>query len=420
MPESTPSIIGVTFDCVAIGAGQAGLSASYHLRRLGVDHVVLERGAVGETWRTARWDSFCLNTPNWCTRLPGLDPPGEPDAFAPLEDVIATLTDYADRIRAPVRRGEVTALRVNRGSFELTLEGDSLLARSVVVATGAFQRPTAHPAAAEVPAGIRHMHTVAYRNPGALPDGGVLVVGSGQSGCEIAQELLEAGRSVHLAVGRCGWAPRRYRGRELMRWMVDVGAMDETSEVLPTPKARFAGNVAVSGSRGGRDCNPLVLQAMGARLYGRFLGFDGGRAVFRADLDENLEFGATFERDWCRRFDDYASAGGLDLLEHPTPLPGAVDAASTELALDREGVATVLWAGGFRPAFQWIGVPVFDELGFPRTRRGVTEVPGLTFVGLPWLYTRKSPLLLGVGDDAAHAADAVAAHLDGRWASALA
>jgi putative flavoprotein involved in K+ transport len=420
VPESKPSIIAVTFDCVVIGAGQAGLSASYHLRRLGVDHVVLERGAVGETWRTARWDSFCLNTPNWCTRLPGLDPPGEPDAFAPLEDVIATLTDYADRIRAPVRRGEVTALRVNRGSFELTQEGDSLLARSVVVATGAFQRPTAHPAAAEVPAGIRHLHTVAYRNPGALPDGGVLVVGSGQSGCEIAQELLEAGRSVHLAVGRCGWAPRRYRGRELMRWMVDVGAMDETSEVLPTPKARFAGNVAVSGSQGGRDCNPLVLQAMGARLYGRFLGFDGGRAVFRADLDENLEFGATFERDWCRRFDDYASAGGLDLPEHPTPLPGAVDAASTELALDREGVATVLWAGGFRPAFQWIGVPVFDELGFPRTRRGVTEVPGLTFVGLPWLYTRKSPLLLGVGDDAAHVADAVAAHLDGRWASALA
>lgn len=382
-----------------------------------MDHVVLERGAVGETWRSARWDSFCLNTPNWCTRLPGLDPPGEPDAFAPLEDVIATLTDYADRIRTPLRRAEVTSLKVNRGSFELTLEGDVLRARSVVVATGAFQRPTAPAAAAEVPAGVVHMHTASYRNPGGLPDGGVLVVGSGQSGCEIGHELLEAGRSVHLAVGRCGWAPRRYRGRELMRWMVDVGAMDETSKALPSPKARFAGNVAVSGSQGGRDCNPIVLQAMGARLHGRFLGFDGGRALFEADLDASLEFGATFERDWCRRFDDYASAAGLDLPEHPTRPPGAVDAGGTELALDREGVTTVLWAGGFRPAFQWIGAPVFDELGFPRTRRGVTEVPGLTFVGLPWLHTRKSPLLLGVGDDAAHVADAVAAHLEGQRAS---
>jgi putative flavoprotein involved in K+ transport len=261
------------------------------------------------------------------------------------------------------------------------------------------------------------MHTASYRNPGGLPDGGVLVVGSGQSGCEIGYELLEAGRSVHLAVGRCGWAPRRYRGRELMRWMVDVGAMDESSKALPSPKARFAGNVAVSGSQGGRDCNPIVLQAMGARLHGRFLGFDGGRARFEADLDASLEFGATFERDWCRRFDDYASAAGLDLPEHPTRPPGATDAGGTELALDREGVTTVLWAGGFRPAFQWIGAPVFDELGFPRTRRGVTEVPGLTFVGLPWLHTRKSPLLLGVGDDTAHVADAVAAHLEGQRAS---
>jgi cation diffusion facilitator CzcD-associated flavoprotein CzcO len=210
-----------------------------------------------------------------------MDAPGGPDSFAPLADVIATFNDYAVRIEAPVRHAEVTSLRPNAGAFKLTLADDTLVARSVVVATGAFQQPTALPAAADVPTGILQMHTAAYRNPDELPDGSVLVVGSGQSGCEIGQELLEAGRTVHLAVGRCGWAPRRYRGRELMRWMIDVGAMDETSDVLASPRARLAGNVAVSGSHGGRDCNPLVLEALGVRLFGRFVGFDGGRALFR-------------------------------------------------------------------------------------------------------------------------------------------
>ena len=398
-------------DCVVIGAGQAGLSASCHLSSLGIDHVVLERGRVAETWRT-RWDSFFLNTPNWGTRLPGMDPPGEPDAFAPLADVIATFTAYAVRIAAPVQSGEVTLLRANERGFELTLADDALTTRSVVVATGAFQQATARPEpAADVPAGVAFTHTADYRNPGDLPDGGVLVVGSGQSGCEIGLELLEAGRNVHLSVGRCGWAPRRYRGREFLRWMVDIGAMDETIDVLPTPRARLAGNVAVSGSHGGRDCNPLVLEAAGAELHGRFVGFDGRSARFEDDLDASIEFGATFERDLCRRFDAYVTEAGLDLPEHPLRERARSTIASTELALGREGIGTVLFAGGYRPAFSWVEVPVFDELGFPRAQRGVTDVPGLAFVGLPWLHTRKSPLLLGVGADAAHVVDAIATHL---------
>ena len=406
-PESSS-----VFDAVVIGAGQAGLSTSYHLSRLGVAHVVLERRRIAETWRTERWDSFFLNTPNWCTQLPGMDPPGAPDSFAPLVDVIATLTAYAERVEAPVRCAEVRQLRMNDGRFEVALADDVVRARGVVVATGAFQKPVAHPAAADVPAAIVHMHTTAYRNADQLPVGGVLVVGSGQSGCEIALELLESGRNVHLAVGRCGWAPRRYRGRELMRWMVDVGAMDETSEVLPTPKARFAGNVAVSGSQGGRDCNPLVLKAAGAELHGRFLGFDGGRARFEDDLDANIEFGRKFERDLCRRWDEYAQAAGLSLPDHPLRPWDATHGGDTEISLTGEGITTVLWAGGFRPDFEWIDLAVLDDMGFPRARRGVTEIPGLGFVGLPWLHTRKSPLLLGVGEDAAHIAGAVAAHLE--------
>ena len=399
-------------DCAVIGAGQAGLASSYHLSRLGVEHVVLERGRVAETWRTKRWDSFHLNTPNWCTQLPGLDPLAGRDTFTPLAGVVAMFTDYAERIEAPVRSAEVISLRASEHGFELTLADERLDARSVVVATGAFQQPTAKPGGADTPAGVSFMHTADYRRPGDLPEGGVLVLGSGQSGCEIGLELLETGRNVHLAVGRCGWAPRRYRGRELMRWMVDVGAMDETIDVLPRPIARLAGNVAVSGSNGGRDCSPLVLEAAGAELHGRFVGFDGGRALFEDDLNEGIEFGLTFERDLCRRWDDWAHAAGLDLPEHPLRERLPADAASTQLSLAREGIKIVLFAGGFRPAFSWIELSVFDELGFPRAERGVTEVPGLEFVGLPWLHTRKSPLLLGVGDDAAHVAGAVATHLE--------
>jgi putative flavoprotein involved in K+ transport len=401
-------------DCAVIGAGQAGLSTSYHLTRLGVDHIVLDRGRVGETWRVARWDSFHLNTPNWCTRLPGLATSGaDPDAFASLGEVVDMFTRYADDIGAPVQTASVTGLRRRDGEFELELTDDTLAARSVVVATGAFQQPTALPASADVPSGVVHMHTSDYRRGGELPDGGVLIVGSGQSGCEIGLELLETGRPVHLAVGRCGWFPRRYRGRELMRWIVDVGAADETPDVLASPAARVAGNVSVSGSNGGRDCNPLVLERAGVRLYGRFEGFESGRAVFAPTLEDALEFGRTFERDLARRCDEWAEEAGLELSAAvPEPERPARDHDPTGLALDREGVATVLWAGGFRPAFSWIDLPIFDDLGFPRAARGVTDVPGLGFVGLPWLHTRKSPLLLGVGENAEHVAHAMAAHLE--------
>jgi putative flavoprotein involved in K+ transport len=296
-------------ECVVIGAGQAGLATSFHLSRLGVEHVVLERGRVGETWRTSRWDSFCLNTPNWCSKLPGLErSDGDPDAFAPLAEVIEMLSRYADGIGAPVRTAEVTGLTKVRAGFELTLADDMLTARSVVVASGAFQQPLAHRAASGLPPGVLELHTSAYRSSDELPEGGVLIVGSGQSGCEIGMELLETGRAVHLALGRCRWMARRYRGRELMRWLVDIGASDETPDVLPSPAARVAGNVVVSGTRGGRDCSALVLERAGARLYGRFEGIESGRAVFADDLEASLEFGRTFERNLARRCDEWAGA----------------------------------------------------------------------------------------------------------------
>ena len=402
-------------DCAVIGAGQAGLATSHHLHRLGIEHVVLERGRVAETWRTARWDSFHLNTPNWCTQLPGLDLAGaDLDAFSPIGEVVETFDRYAADMGAPVQAADVTGLGPGERGFVLELEGDEVAARSAVVATGAFQQPLAIRAADDAPRGIHQLHTSAYRNPGDLPDGGVLIVGSGQSGCEIGLELLEVGRDVHLAVGRCGWFPRRYRGRELMRWFDDIGVLDDAPDVLPTPAARVGGNVVVSGSRGGRDCNALVLERAGARLYGRFQSFDSGRAAFAPTLDDALDFARAFERNLAVRCDEWAEAAGLELPRAvPEPERPVREHDPTELDLAREDVTTVLWAGGFRPAFSWIDFPIFDELGFPGTTRGVSEVPGLAFVGLPWLHARKSPLLLGVGDDAGHVAEAIAAHLDG-------
>jgi putative flavoprotein involved in K+ transport len=405
---------GRVFEVVVIGGGQAGLSTSYHLSRLRIEHVVVERGRVANTWRTARWDGFHLNTPNWATQLPGMAPShSNPDAFAPLADVISSLEGYAERIHAPLRTGvNVTALRQSASGFELDVDGDSVLARAVVVATGAFQRPTPLAAGASAPRRIQQMHTSEYRRPSDLPDGDVLIVGSGQSGCEIAQTLLDAQRMVHMAVGRCPWASRRYRGRDLIRWMVDVGLMDETIDSLPSPAARVAGNVAISGARGGVDCNPPLLEKSGARLYGRLTGFRGRRATFAGDLGPTLAKGFDFQQAVRARCDEYARTNGLDLPREPADeAPAPRPESPSELDLERQGITAIIWANGFRPGFDWIDLPIFDDLGFPRTRRGVTEIPGVAFIGLPWLATRRSSLLLGVGGDAEYVASKVAAHL---------
>ncbi|MBA2424062.1 MAG: NAD(P)-binding domain-containing protein [Actinobacteria bacterium] len=397
---------------VVIGAGQAGLATSYHLTQRGHEHVVFERGRVGETWRSQRWDNFVLNTPNWAQQLPGFEYRGpEPDGFAPLAEVIAYLEDYARAFDAPVRNGvDVTYVRRSDGDYLVETSSGTVQAANVVVAGGAYQWPTSAPLAARVPADVVQLHTSEYHRPQQLPPGGVLVVGSGQSGCQISEELLAAGRAVYLSVGRCPWLPRRYRRRELVHWLIETGLADETADNLPSPAARLTCNPPVSGNDGGHDCNPRLLARHGAILLGRVEGIEEGVVQVGGGLEKSLANGEEFVANFKRRVDEHIEATGMDV---PAPEPDEPDPPIphlTELDLRSEGVDTILWANGFRPDHSWIEGVQTDEQGWPVHERGVSPLPGLFFVGLHWLHKRKSSLFLGVGEDAAH----VVEHLESR------
>lgn len=391
-------------DTLVVGGGQAGLSASHALTQRGIEHAVLERGRVGQTWRAERWDSFALNTPNWAQQLPGYAYAGpDPDGFAPLAEVIDYLESYAESFEAPVREGvTVTALRPGAGGgFELETSAGPLQAETVIVATGAYQWPTPSPVRDAAPAGLFQQHTAEYRSPGELPDGAVLVVGSGQSGCQVAEDLVDAGRTVYLAVGACPWVPRSHRGRDLVHWMIETGLMDQTVDSLPSPDALLACNPAVSGTEGGHDCNPVTLAGRGVIPVGRLEGFHGNSVRFAADLAANVAKGLEFEAAIRQRFEEHAVATGAEGLEGPSPETAAPDLPEVR-ELDLAELGAVVWATGFRPDYTWIELPVLDAFGRPVHRRGVTAVPGLGFVGMHWLHKRKSSLFLGVGEDAEH------------------
>jgi putative flavoprotein involved in K+ transport len=398
-------------DTIVIGAGQAGLATSYFLTQQGRPHIVLERGRVGERWRSERWDGFVLNTPNWGQQLPGFHYAGdEPDAFAPLDEVISYLERYAASFGAPVREEtRVTAVRRHGDGFDVEAGDDAYAARNVVVAAGSYQEPTANPLSASLPADLFQLHTCTYRRPEQLPHGAVLVVGSGQSGCQIADELIASGRKVFLSVGRCPWVFRRDRGHDVLHWLLETGLADDTVDTLPSPAARLACNPPVSGNDGGHECNPRWLAGRGAVLLGRLTGVSGHRLRMDDNLRESLAFGDEWLANLRKRIDDHVAAHELDVPEREPGEPSPPVPTVTELDLRREGISTVLWANGFRPDHAWIEGVEPDAQGWPVQQRGVSTVPGLYFVGLHWLNKRKSSLFVGVGEDAAH----VAAELGG-------
>ena len=402
-------------DTVVVGGGQAGLSISYHLTKAKREHVVLERkSTVGSSWRS-RWDSFTLVTPNWMLRLPGFPYEGdEPDGFLARDEVVRYLEDYAKLFDPPIRF-QTTVTSVHRdaeGTHYFVETGDTTFrTRNVVVATGSFQEPKIPPASARFPDNIVQIHSHEYRNPEKLPQGAVLVVGTGQSGCQIAEELYKSGRKVYLCVGHAGRIPRRYRGREMGWWLNDLGWFDETVDKLPSRKAKFEGSQHLTGKNGGYDLNLHRFARDGVVLLGRLKDVHQGKVVLHSNLKENLASADKFASALRKAIDEYIDKKGLKVPrepDRPEPRDGYDAHSILELDLKSAGIRCVVWATGYRFDYAWVNLPVFDEDGYPIQRRGVTKFPGLYFLGLHWLHTGKSGLLFGVGDDAEHVASTIA------------
>jgi len=388
-------------DVAIIGGGQAGLATSWHLTQAGIDHVVLEAGRVAETWRSRRWDSFCLVTPNWTVQLPGAKYVGpDPDGFMSLAQLVAHFQDWADSFDAPVEGNcAVTSLAADSGGFVISMPSGKLKARRVVVASGAYQKPYRPAGAESLPKDLVQLFAEEYANPSALPPGAIVVVGSGQTGCQLAEEIHKSGRKVFLACGRCVWVPRRLQGHDILWWMIESGYMDRTPDKLPSPLARLLGNPQATGHDGGRDLNFRVLHNMGVELLGRYSGAEGMKMQFADDAAASVDFGDARLADLLKFIETYCASSGITppTLEMPPPLRVKT---RTDLDIARDGIGAVIWTSGYRPDYGWVKAPVFDDMGFPVQTDGRTKVPGLYFMGVHWMRKGKSAILYGVGEDA--------------------
>jgi putative flavoprotein involved in K+ transport len=402
-------------ETVIVGGGQAGLAVSYYLSQQGRAHTIFEKASQpAEAWRNHRWDSFTLVTPNWTVRMPGAEYQGDdPNGFMPREEVVVYLEDYIGRFSLPVQYGvQVSSVEQNGAGYLVHTGEATVEASNVVIATGLYQQPKVPPFSANLPREVQQLHSGQYRNPEALPPGAVLVVGSAQSGGQIAEELYQSGRKVYLCVSSAGWGPRRYRGQDIVRWMDRAGFNAVTVDKLPSPKMKFGASALVSGKDGGHTLNVHQFARDGVVLLGHIQAAQGGKITLAPDLKESLARSDKFEVDLLKRIDDYIEKEGLDVPPAALPeLRNGYDAeVITELDVQSAGITSVIWATGYRFDFGLVKLPVLDDDGYPLQKRGITDYPGLYFVGLPWLHTAKSGLLFGVGDDAA----SIVSHIAGR------
>ncbi|HEY9308765.1 MAG TPA: NAD(P)/FAD-dependent oxidoreductase [Microbacterium sp.] len=397
-------------EVLVVGAGQAGVAMSEHLSARGIPHLVVERHRIAERWRTGRWDSLVANGPAWHDRFPGLEFDLAPDAFASKDQVADYFTAYAEKIAAPIRCGvRVTAVHRNAGrpGFRVETSDGPIDARFVVAATGPFQRPVI-PTVVPDDAGLLQLHSSSYRNPQQLPPGGVLVVGAGSSGVQIADELRRSGRSVHLAVGPHDRPPRSYRGRDFCWWLGVLGKWDAVAPPLGAEHV----TIAVSGARGGHTVDFRALAASGITLVGRAREFTAGVMRFAPDLGENIANGDANYLSLLDEADAHVARNGLDLPEEPEarvlgPDPDAVTNPILELDLEAAGITSIVWATGFAVDYSWLHIDAFDERGRPVQQRGVSTEPGIYFLGLPWQSRRGSSFIWGVWHDAKYLADQI-------------
>jgi putative flavoprotein involved in K+ transport len=405
-------------ETLIVGGGQAALALSHHLRARGREHVILERARVAERWRSERWDSLTFQFPRWSIALPGFaHTGGDPEGFAPRDEVVRFLDDYRARIAAPVREGvtvRAVSVAAGPGRFHVETDAGAFAADHVVAATGPYQEPALPPAAARVPSDVVQVHSSRYRNPGTLPPGAVLVVGSGASGCQITEDLVEAGRAVFLSVGHHRRVPRRYRGHDVFWWMDRTGRLDQSLE--QSPGARGSPNPLVTGARGGHDVDLRDYPGQGVILLGHLQDARDGRLFLADDVAEQIARGDEGMVAFARRADEWALRAGWgpprdeERVDRVPPLP-SVHTPET-LGLRAAGISAVIWATGFRPDFGWVRLPVLDDAGDAVHRLGTSACPGFYFLGLPWLSKLKSSVLCGVGEDAERIANAIAGSLE--------
>ena len=396
-------------ETIIVGGGQAGLATSYHLKQLGREHVVFEAAdKPAHAWRNDRWDSFTLVTPNWTIQLPGAHYDGnDPDGFLKKDEVVAYFDRYVEKYNFPVQFKtsvlEFAPLENGKG-YQVKTDGKTFQAKNVVMATGSFQKPKIPAFSSNIPSGILQLHSGHYRNPNQLPEGAVLVVGSAQSGMQIAEELYQSGRKVYLSTGFAPRVPRRYRGRDIVAWLADTGFFDQTVDKLPSPKARFAANPQATGRDGGHNLNLHQFVRDGVTLFGHIADARDGKVMFKPDLKENLVRVDKAEKDILAMIDKYIEANGVNASQEP--LPDLQDGYSveiiTELDLKAANINTIIWAMGYTFDYGLVKLPVTDEDGFPIQNGGVTQYPGLYFVGMNWLSKRKSAILIGVNEDVEH------------------
>ncbi len=422
------------YKVILIGAGSAGLATSYYLTQHGVDHVIFERGQIGNTWATERWDSFHLVNPNWAIKLPAFFYGGEnhngddPDGFLARDEIVDHLQRYAEQIAAPVYTGVEVAALSRRGEGYLLELSDSqpVECKAVVVATGAFGPPKYPAFAEQIAPEIFQLHSAHYKNADQLPAGAVLVVGSGQSGAQIAEDLHEAGRQVYLSVSSAGRRPRRYRGRDSSWWMRELGYFEHTLDnVDAEARARVAsggisagGSSYVSGGKGGHDIYLRALCREGMTLLGSVVDAGGQRLTLKQNLLDNMCRADAAAASFKREIDAHIERTGMDAPADDAPdPPGLEQWPKTEsppsLDLKAAGIVTIIWATGFGYNYDWIKLPVGDKNNYPVQQRGVTRWPGLYFMGLQWMYGSSSAIFYGVRKDAAYVAQHIAERYGG-------
>lgn len=401
-----------THYCVIIvGGGQAGLSISYYLKERGLDHIILEKNRLGYSWRAKRWDSFCLVTPNWQCQLPGHPYAGkDPQGFMVKDEIVKYIEDYAASFNPPLKEGvEVLKVRQNNHKiFELTTNIGEFTADQVVIASGSYHRPNIPRIAERFSEKIIQLHSSEYKNPESLPDGGVLVVGTGQSGCQIAEDLHLAGKQVHLCVGGAPRSPRRYRGEDVVYWLEKMGYYDMSIDQHPQKEnIRHRTNHYLTGRDGGREIDLRQFALEGMQLYGRLKKISGDRLEFWGDLKQNLAQADAVAESIKKTIDGYIEKNQLSAPTEP-PYTPVWEPTEDILYLDYpEAISAVIWSTGYHSDFSWIEIPVFDGKGYPGHYRGVTSVKGLYFLGLPWLYTWGSGRFSGIALDAAYLTDCI-------------